>query len=229
MRCTSRPGPVRRGAPVDVVLIERAVLQSWIEALAAHGLVAGYAAADAAMLPSVHGEATLLFDGDRVLVRSVDQVAAIEADALKLVLESLAAKAEAPGIRFVAVNGRVPELMRAEVAQATEHPRRVDRHRERRHRACASGRRVSRQAASDQSAARRAGAAEAGAAARGCVGAPLRRWSGVWIVVLVASEAVRGVWASHRAAALTEQIETRYKTLLSATIGAFPVRMRTHR
>jgi len=35
---------------------------------------------------------------------------------------------------------------------------------------------------------------------------------GVWIVVLVASEAVRGVWASHRAAALSEQIEARYKT-----------------
>ena len=35
---------------------------------------------------------------------------------------------------------------------------------------------------------------------------------GVWLLVLVASEAVRGVWASHRAAALTEQIESRYKT-----------------
>ena len=71
-------GPIRRNEPVDVVLIERTVLQSWLEALAAHGLVAGYAAADAALLPSVQGEATLLFDGDRVLVRSVDQVAAIE-------------------------------------------------------------------------------------------------------------------------------------------------------
>ncbi len=76
------------------MLIERAVLQGWIEALAAHGVVAAFAAPDAAMLPAAPNEVTLLFDGDRVLVRSIDQVAAIEAGALKLVLESVAAKAE---------------------------------------------------------------------------------------------------------------------------------------
>jgi general secretion pathway protein L len=204
-------GPIRRNEPVDVVLIERTVLQSWLDALAAHGLVAGYAAADAALLPSVQGEATLLFDDDRVLVRSVDQVAAIESDALKLVLESLAARAEAPGIRFVAVNGRVPEIMRAEVAQATEHPVEwVDTE-------------------SDVTVLAHLAAAFPGKPPainllQGALAPPKQasgawlRWRavaalvGVWLLVLVASEAVRGVWASHRAAALTEQIESRYKT-----------------
>ena len=204
-------GPVRRNEQIDVVVIERAVLQSWLDVLAAHGLVAGYAAADAALLPSVQGEATLLFDGDRVLVRSADQVAAIEADALKLVLESLAAKADASGVRFVAVNGRVPELMRAEVAQATESPVEwIDTE-------------------SDVTVLAHLAAAFPGKPAainllQGALAPPKQasgawlRWRtvaalvGVWVVVLVASEAIRGVWASHRAAALTEQIEERYKT-----------------
>ncbi len=204
-------GPVRRNEPVDVVLIERAVLQSWLDALASHGLVAGYAAADAALLPSVQGEATLLFDGARVLVRSADQVAAIEADALKLVLESLAAKAEARGIRFVAVNGRVPELMRAEIAQATEHPVEwIDTE--------------SDVTVLAHLAASFPGRPPAINLLQGALAPPKQasgawsRWRtaaalvGVWMLVFVASEAVRGVWASHRAAALTEQIEARYKT-----------------
>jgi general secretion pathway protein L len=204
-------GPIRRGEPVDVVLIERAVLQSWLEGLAKHGLIAGYATADAALLASMQGQATLLFDDDRVLVRSVDQVAAIESDALKLVLESLAATADASGIRFVAVNGRVPELMRAEVSQATEHAVEwIDTE-------------------SDVTVLAHLAAAFPGKPPainllQGTLSPPKQpsgawsRWRGVaaligiWLVVLVASEAVRGAWASHRAALLTEQIESRFKT-----------------
>jgi len=204
-------GPVRRNEQVDVVVIERVVLQSWLDALAAHGLVAGYAAADAALLPSVQGEATLLFDGGRVLVRSADQVAAIEADALKLVLESLAAKADGSGIRFVAVNGRVPELMRAEVAQATEHPVEwIDTESDVTILAHLAAAFPGKPAAINLLQA-------AFAPPKQASGAWLR-WRGVaalvgvWVVVLVAGEAIRGVWASHRAAALTEQIEARYKT-----------------
>jgi general secretion pathway protein L len=204
-------GTVRRNNPADVVLIERAVLQSWLETLAAHGLVAGYAAPDAAMLAAVPGEATLLFDGDRVLVRSVDQVAAIEADALKLVLESLAANADSTGIRFVAVNGRIPDIMRAEVAQATEHPIEwVDTE-------------------SDVTVLAHLAAAFPGKPPainllQGSLSPPKQasggwmRWRGVaalvgiWILVMVASETVRGLWASHRTAALTVEIEALYRT-----------------
>ena len=204
-------GPVRRNEPVDVVVIERAVLQSWLEVLAARGLAPGYAAADAALLPSVPGETTLLFDGERVLVRSADQVAAIEADALKLVLESLAAKADATGVRFVAVNGRVPDIMRAEVAHATERP--IDW--------------VDTE--SDVTVLAHLAAAFPGKPPainllQGTLAPPKQanggwtRWRsvaallGIWIIVLVASETVRGLWASQRAASLSTQIEELYKS-----------------
>ena len=117
---------------------------------------------DAAMLPSVQGEATLLFDGGRVLVvRSISLPRSRPTRSSSCSNRSRR-KSEATGIRFVAVNGRVPELMRAEVAQATEHLGRMDRHRKRRYGAGASGRGVSRQARSDQPAARHIGAAETG-------------------------------------------------------------------
>ena len=204
-------GTLKRNSPIDVVMIERAVLQSWLEALAAHGLVAGYAAPDAAMLAAVPGEATLLFDGDRVLVRSIDQLAAIETDALKLVLESLAAKSESTGIRFVAVNGRIPEMMRAEVAQATEHPIEwVDTESE-----------VTMLA---HLAAAFPGKPPAINLLQGTLSPPKlantgwTRWRsvaalvGVWILVMVASETVRGIWASHRTTALTADIEALYRS-----------------
>lgn len=204
-------GPLRRGAAVDVVLIERAALQGWIETLAAHGVVVSFAAPDAAMLAAAPNEVTLLFDGNRVLVRSIEQVAAIEAGALKLVLESVAAKAASEGIRIVAVNGRVPEVMRAEVAQVTEHRIEwIDTE-------------------SDVTALAHLAAAYPGSppainllqgtlapATQGANG--WLRWRAVaallalWFVVLLASETVRGIWASHRASALTSDIETLYRS-----------------
>ncbi len=204
-------GPLRRGAPVDVVLIERAVLQGWIEALAAHGVVPAFAAPDAAMLTGAANEVTLLFDGARVLVRSIDQVAAIEAGALKLVLESVAAKAQADGLRIVAVNGRVPEVMRAEVAQATAHRIEwIDTE-------------------SDVTALAHLAAAYPGTPPainllQGTLAPPthgangLMRWRavaallGVWLIVLLASETVRGIWAAHRARALTSDVEALYRS-----------------
>ena len=203
-------GPVKRGAPVDVVLIERAVLQSWLDALAAHGIVAAYAVPDASMLPAVPSEATLLFDGKRVLVRSMDQVAAIEADALKLVLESLAAKADSKGMRFVAVNGRIPEMTRAEVAQATEFPIEwIDTESDVTVLAYLAGAFPGKPVAINL--------------LQGTLSPPkqtnggLMRWRsvaalvGIWVLVMLASETVRGIWASHRSTILTGEIEALYR------------------
>ncbi len=74
------------------------------------------------MLTGAPDEVTLLFDGERVLVRSIDQVAAIEADALKLVLESRRGEGRGRRHSLRRRERRVPEVMRAEVAQATAHP-----------------------------------------------------------------------------------------------------------
>ena len=204
------PGPVRRGSAVDVVLIERSVLQSWLEGLAAHGLNASVAVPDAALLPAVQGEATLLFDGNRILVRSIDQFAAIESDALKLVLESLVTNSDPSGMRLVAVNGRVPDLMRAEVAQATEHAIEwVDTE--------------SDVTVLAHLAAVFPGRPPAINLLQGTLAPPKQaggtwmRWRAVaalvaiWMLVIVASETIRGVWASHRAAALTAEVDTLYR------------------
>ena len=204
-------GPLRRNSPVDVVLIDHAMLRSWIETFTAHGVVVAFAAPDAAMLPAKTNEVTLLFDGARVLVRSNDQVAAIEAGALKLVLESFAAKAPPEGLRCVAVNGRIAEVMRAEVAQATENRIEwIDAE--------------SELTALAHLAAAYPGEPPAINLLQGVLAPPtqgaggLIRWRavaallGIWLVVLVASETVRGAWAAHRARALTSDIETLYRS-----------------
>ena len=204
-------GAIRRGSPIDLVLIERERLQGWIETLAAHNVVAGYAAPDAALLAAAQGEATLLFDGDRVLVRSIDQIAAIASSALKLVLDSLAGKAPSTGIRFVAVNGAIPEVMRAEVAQAAQNPIEwID-------------------ADSDVTvlaylAAQFPGKPPAINLLQGSLAPPQQdnvgwlRWRGaaallgVWALLIVASETVRGLWASHRADVLASEVTSMYRS-----------------
>jgi general secretion pathway protein L len=202
---------VRRNSPIDVVLIERERLRVWIETLAAHGVVAGYAAPDAALLAANDGEVTLLFDGDRVLVRSIDQVAAIASSALKLVLESFVAKAPPTGIRFVAVNGAIPDVMRAEVAHATQNPIEwidTDSH-------------VTVLA---YLAAQFPGKPPAINLLQGSLSPPQQdnvgwlRWRGaaallgMWALVMIASETVRGVWASQRADALTSEVTALYRS-----------------
>ena len=204
-------GPVRRDNPVDVLLVERGVLAAWLEQLSTRGFVPMYATPDAALLPVEPGDAALLFDNGRVLVRSADQTAAIEADALKLVLESLASGAPETGIRFVAVNGRIPELLRAEVTQATEHPVQWA------------------ETESDVTALAHLAAAFPGKPPainllQGAF-APSKqtsdawmRWRtaaaliGVWVLVLVVGETVRGAWASHRASALNAEAQTLYRS-----------------
>jgi general secretion pathway protein L len=204
-------GPVRRDSPVDVLMIERSVLAAWLDTLTVRGFTPNYATPDAALLPVERNEAALLFDNDRVLVRSHDQTAAIESDALKLVLESLAAGASETGIRFLAVNGRVPELLRAEVAQSTEHLIEWV------------------ETESDVTALAHLAAAFPGKPPainllQGALAPPkqasdaLARWRtaaaliGVWVLVLVVSETVRGAWASHRATTLSNEAQTLYRS-----------------
>jgi general secretion pathway protein L len=204
-------GPIRRDKPVDVLSIERSVLTAWLDQLATRGFVPIYATPDAALLSVEAGDVALLFDNDRVLVRSTQQTAAIEADALKLVLESLASDASESGIRFVAVNGRIPELLRAEVAQATEHPIQWA------------------ETESDVTALAHLAAAFPGRPPainllQGSFVPPKKsndawmRWRtaaalvGVWALVLVTGETVRGAWASHRASVLDGEAQRLYRS-----------------
>ncbi len=130
------------------------------------------------------------------------------------------------GIRFVAVNGRVPDLMRAEVAQATEHPIEwIDTESDvtvLAHLAAAFPGKPPR----DQSAARAHWRRQSRRAVAGCDGAALQRSLASGSLLMVASETVRGIWASHRAVALTAEIEALYRPIFR-TIGAS--RTRTNR
>lgn len=202
-------GNVRRNAPIDVVLIERALLQAWLDALASHGIVPGSAYPEAALLPAAAGTVTILFDGDRILLRSPEQLVAAEVGSLKLVLESLVATSPAGGLRIVAVNGQIPAITRAEIVQSTEQPLEWAE---------------TETDVTPLAYLAAAFPAEASINLRQGILAPPRsandawtRWrtvaalAGVWILVLVASEAVTGLWATHRAAVLTAQVEALYR------------------
>jgi general secretion pathway protein L len=203
-------GSVRRNAPVDVLLIERTMLQGWLASLASAGVVPGHALPEAALLPSTAGTVTLLFDGDRVMVRTPEQMVATELDTVKFVLESLATSSSEAGLRIVCVNGQIPAVTRAEVAQSTEHPIEwVDTE-------------------SDVTPLGYLAAAFPGDAGtinllQGALAPPRTggtnwvRWRsvaallGVWLLVLVASETVSGLWATHKANLLATQVEALYR------------------
>lgn len=200
---------MRRNAPVDVLLIERALLQTWLDALAGHGVAPGYALPEAALLPATAGTVTLLFDGDRVLVRSPEQMAAAEVDTVKLVLESLVATSAETGVRFVLVNGLIPAITRAEIGQSSEHPIEWV------------------ETETDITPLAYLAAAFPGEPVptnllQGALAPPKSsnnswtRWRGVaallgiWVLVLIASEVVTGLWATHRVNVLTAQVEALY-------------------
>jgi len=203
-------GVMRRNAPVDVLLIERALLQTWLATLANYGVVPGYALPEAALLPVTAGTVTLLFDGDRVLVRSPEQMAAAEIGTVKLVLESLVGAVTEGGLRFVLVNGLIPPITRAEIAQSSEHPIEWV------------------ETETDVTPLAYLAAAFPGDTApinllQGALAPPKSannvwtRWSGaaallgIWFLVLVLSETVAGLWATHRASVLTAQVEALYR------------------
>jgi general secretion pathway protein L len=200
---------MRRNAPVDVLLIERALLKTWLDTLAGHGVVPGYALPEAALLPVTAGTVTLLFDGDRVLVRSPEQMAAAELDTVKLVLESLVAASPESGVRLVLVNGLIPPITRAEIAQSSDHPIEWV------------------ETETDVTPLAYLAAAFPGESnpinlLQGTLAPPKSsndnwsRWRGVaalvgvWFLVLVVSELVTGLWATHRANVLTAQVEALY-------------------
>lgn len=82
-------GEIRRGAPIPVILIDRTLLEDWLGCLQALQVRADYLFADADLLPVAAGQATLLLDDQRVLVRTPDQAAALDRDNLALAVGAL--------------------------------------------------------------------------------------------------------------------------------------------
>lgn len=107
-------GPLRRGAAVRVNLIERALLDDWLACLAALDVRPGYVFCDAEMLPARAGEACLFLDGDRALLRTAEQAAAVDRSNLAIAVASLAVN------RLVVVHGTLTDLEAGELAQEFE-------------------------------------------------------------------------------------------------------------
>jgi general secretion pathway protein L len=107
-------GPLKRGAPIRVNLIERELLDGWLACLAALSIHPGYLFSDAELLPVRPGEASLLLDGNRVLIRTPDQAAALDRDNLQLGVAALDVE------RLVVVHGSLTDLEAGQLAQEME-------------------------------------------------------------------------------------------------------------
>ena len=65
------------GDTLGVAVVARETLRGWIETLAAHGIQPDFIVPETLALPYAHGMTTLLIDGDRALLRSDAQQAAV--------------------------------------------------------------------------------------------------------------------------------------------------------
>lgn len=97
-------GELKRGAPARVDLVERELLDDWLGCLEALGIRPGHLYSEAELLPVADGQASLLLDGDRALVRTTDQAAALDRDNLPLVADTLGVD------RLVVLHGSLTSL-----------------------------------------------------------------------------------------------------------------------
>jgi len=104
-------GEVRRGAPVQVNVIDRTLLEDWLNCLSALEIHPDYLFSEAAVLPVADRQASLMLDGDRALLRTPDQAAAVDRDNLALALGALDVD------RLVVVYGNLSDLELGELAQ----------------------------------------------------------------------------------------------------------------
>lgn len=107
-------GELRRGAPSRVNLLETSLLDGWLACLAELGIRPGYLFSEAELLPVADRQATLLLDGDRVLVRTPDQAAAVDRDNLVLAVDALDVD------RVLVVFGTLTDIEQSQLAQERE-------------------------------------------------------------------------------------------------------------
>lgn len=107
-------GELRRGGPIRVNLIERGLLEDWLTCLAALDLRPGYLFSEAELLPVDERQASVLLEDDRVLVRTVDQAAAVDRENLNLAIGALDVD------RVVVVFGTLTDIELGQLAQDVE-------------------------------------------------------------------------------------------------------------
>jgi len=107
-------GEIRRGEPVRCNLIERSLLDDWLACLAELQIYPGYLLPETELLPVAEDQATVLFDGPVVLVRTLEQSATVDRENLALALSTL------PSKRLLLINGELDAMERARLDPALE-------------------------------------------------------------------------------------------------------------
>jgi general secretion pathway protein L len=208
-------GPLRRNAPVDALLIDRQLLQGWLEELQSHGVAASTALPDAALLPAAEGTVTVLFDDDRILMRAADQLMTCEVATLRLALESWIESTPAESLRIVLVNGDVPNVQRAELDQLAARPVEWVN-------ADSDVTPLAYLAAGFDRSPHPVNLLQGRFAPPKAGAGEWHRWRGVaallgvWFIALFASETITGLWASHKANALASDVEALYRQYFPA-------------
>jgi general secretion pathway protein L len=82
-------GPINRGEPTAVNLIDRVQLEDWLDCLSSLDLRPGYLIAEAELIPPHQDAASVLVDGESCTIRTERQAAAVDRDNLLMGLSAL--------------------------------------------------------------------------------------------------------------------------------------------
>jgi general secretion pathway protein L len=213
-------GTIRRGAPVDCVVIDRAHLEGWLAGFKQLGLTPGHFVPAGALLSAAADRITVLFDAHSALIRTERQAVSVDADqavyALSTAVSDVAGSTDEepasnrPPLEIVTINGKIGDLDRAQVEQNAARP--------------------IRWTDEDTGLTTLQYLANAWRRQRvdinllkGTFAPPRRRsaawqrWravavlAGAWVALATVAEAGRGLWASHRADGLEEETTALYR------------------
>jgi general secretion pathway protein L len=107
------PAAIKPGSPIVCSIVERAALTNWVGCFRSLGIEPGYFVADAQLLATEGGTASVLFDGDGALVTTADQAAMVDRGTLVFALNAVAPD------NVIAVNGELTDL---EIGQLDNAP-----------------------------------------------------------------------------------------------------------
>ena len=105
---------IKRGAVIHCCLIDRDLLQGWLDCFASLSIVPGFMVPDAELLPAEAGTACVLLDGDSALVRTSDQAATLDRTNLLMALGSLELH------RLTMINGELTDIERSQLDAGIE-------------------------------------------------------------------------------------------------------------
>ncbi len=104
-------GLIRRGQPIRCNLIDKELLEDWLECFASLDLNPGQFVSEADLLPTSPDQVSVLFDGDSVILKTQDQSATVDRANLVIALGSLEVT------NVLLINGQMHDLERSQLDQ----------------------------------------------------------------------------------------------------------------